>query len=53
MPIIALFLVSFAVTFTVFRMRGQKVADCIHKGLVSGIVLSVLVFGVLTAVSYL
>ncbi len=52
MPIIALFLISFAVAFFVFRTRGQKTADCIHKGLVAGIVISVVVFGVITAFSY-
>lgn len=53
MLMIALFLAAFAVTFFVFRMRGQKVADCIHKGLVAGILVSVVVFGVITASSYL
>lgn len=52
MPIIALFVVAFAITFFVFRRRGQKVADCIHKGLVAGILLSVVVFGAVTAFSY-
>lgn len=53
MPIIALFFASFAVAFLVYRKRGEKVADCIHKGLVAGIVISVTVFGIVTAVSYI
>lgn len=53
MPIIALFLVSFALTFFAFKMRGQKTADCIHKGLVAGILISVVAFGAVTAFSYL
>ena len=52
MPIIALFIVAFAITFFVFKRRGQKTADCIHKGLVAGIVSGVLVFGILTGLSY-
>jgi len=52
MPIIALFVAAFACAFFVFKRRGQKTADCIHKGFVAGIVSCVLVFGVLTAVSY-
>lgn len=52
MPIIALFLAAFALTFFVFKRRGQKTADCIHKGLVAGIVSCVFAFGILTAFSY-
>ena len=51
MPMIALFLVAFAITFFAFRMRGQKIADCIHKGLVAGILLCVIVFGAVVAFS--
>jgi len=52
MPIIVLFIACFAITFFVFKGRGQKTADCIHKGLIAGIVVSVVVFGVVTALSY-
>jgi len=53
MPIIAIFLVSFAGAFLVFKRRGQKTADCIHKGLVAGILISVSVFIVATLFSYI
>lgn len=53
MPIVLLFLVAFALVFLVFKRRGQKTADCIHKGLVAGILSCVVVFGVLTALSYI
>jgi len=52
MPIIALFIACFAIAFLVFKKRGQKTADCIHKGLIAGIVVSVVAFGVATALSY-
>ncbi len=52
MPIIALFLAAFALVFLVFKRRGQKTADCIHKGLVAGILSCVIAFGALTALSY-
>ena len=53
MRTIALFLVAFALAFFVFKMRGQKTADCIHKGLIAGIVASLAGFAAATAFSYL
>jgi hypothetical protein len=52
MPIIGFFVAVFALTFLAFKMRGQKTADCIHKGLVAGILASVVAFAAVTAFSY-
>jgi len=52
MAIILLFVGAFALAFVTFKRRGQKTADCIHKGLVAGIVSCVLGFGVITVLSY-
>ncbi len=52
MAMIALFLAAFVLTFATFNRRGQKTPDCVHKGLVAGIVSCVLAFGIVTALSY-
>jgi len=52
MPILALFIVTFLVTFLIFRRKGEKVADCVHKSFVAAIVVCVVAFGVLTGLSY-
>jgi len=53
MSIILLFAAAFALAFVTFKRRGQKTADCIHKGLVAGIVACVFGFGIVTAFSYI
>ena len=53
MPILALFIATFLVTFLVYRRKGQKVADCVHKSFVAAIVLCVVAFGVVTGLSYI
>lgn len=52
MLVLALFIAVFALTFILYKRRGQKTADCIHKGLVAGILTSVLGFALVTIVSY-
>lgn len=44
MFLLAVFAVTFAGGFFIFRAKGQKTADCVHKGLVAGVLVTMLAF---------